>query len=152
VLFGLILAMVCGTLAVADARNIVALEQRAAEFGDRATRFALPAAALAGVLLGFVSVRLRRLEFASALHMGQSRRSQLACVLVETAVWSVAGLVLSGCTLVVAAHLGNPGNPGDVLGIGTPGLVASVPAALAGAVLALVRIREEYLFRYFKGR
>ncbi|GHC73246.1 hypothetical protein GCM10007079_07010 [Nocardiopsis terrae] len=124
----------------------------AAEFSDRITRFVPPATALAGLLLGFVSVRLRRLEFASALHVGQSRRSQLVTALLETGVWSTSGLVLAGCALVLASHAGNPGEPGAVLAVSGPGLVAAVPACLAGAALALAGVRERHLFRYFKER
>lgn len=124
----------------------------AAGFDGRITRFAAPSTVLAGLLLGFVAVRLRRLEFASALHVGQSRRSQLATTLLETGAWSAAGLVLAGCALVLASHLGHLGEPGDVLAVVGPGLLAAVPGCLAGAALALALVREEHLFRYFKDR
>ncbi|MEU0488107.1 hypothetical protein ABZ249_02685 [Nocardiopsis sp. NPDC006139] len=124
----------------------------AAAFAERPTRFAPPAAALAGLVLGFVAVRLRRLELAGALHVGVSRRALLAGTALETAVWSLAGLALAGCALVVAAHVGNPADPWDTVLIDVRGPVAAVLAALVGAAAATALVREEHLFRYFKDR
>ncbi|WP_017597054.1 ABC transporter permease [Nocardiopsis lucentensis] len=124
----------------------------AALFAERPTRFALPAAALVGLVLGFVSVRLRRLEMAGALHVGVSRRALLVGTVLEAAAWSLAGLALSLCALVVAAHVGNPADPWETFAVDVWGPVGAVPAVLAGAVAAVSMIREEHLFRYFKDR
>jgi hypothetical protein len=57
----------------------------AALYRHRITRFTpVVVVAVAGLLLGRVGVRLRRLEFASAMHAGVSRRALLFQVTVET--------------------------------------------------------------------
>ncbi|MEU3020444.1 MULTISPECIES: hypothetical protein [unclassified Nocardiopsis] len=124
----------------------------AAAFAERTTRFAAPAAVLVGFVLGFTAVRLRRLELASALHVGVSRRALLVQTSLETLLWAVAGLLLVGCALAVAVRLGNPADPWETLAVSAPTAVAAGAAALAGAVAAVCRVREEHLFRYFKDR
>ncbi|WP_017571339.1 hypothetical protein [Nocardiopsis halotolerans] len=124
----------------------------AAAFGERPTRFAAPAAALAGLVLGFVAVWLRRLELAGALHVGVSRRVLLAGTVLETSVWALAGLVLAVCALVVAAHVGNPADPWDAVAVDVRGPAAAVLTALFGASVAVFLVRERHLFRYFKDR
>ncbi|ASU85555.1 hypothetical protein CDO52_24585 [Nocardiopsis gilva YIM 90087] len=124
----------------------------AAEFSGRITRTTVPGAALAGLVLGFVAIRARRLEIAGALHVGQSRRALLATVVLETAAWSVAALALAACALLLAVVPNNPADPLHAFAIDIRGPAAAVPAALAGAVVALLLIRENHLFRYFKDR
>ncbi|MBB6170032.1 hypothetical protein HNR23_000092 [Nocardiopsis mwathae] len=124
----------------------------AAAFSERITRAAVPGAALAGLVLGFLAIRARRLEIAGALHVGQSRRALLAAVLLETAAWSVAALALAAFALLPAVGPNNPADPLQAFAIDIRGPAAAVPAALAGAVVALLLIREDHLFRYFKDR
>lgn len=122
------------------------------EFTDRVTRFAGPGCVLAGLLLGLVSVRLRRLEIAAALHLGESRAALLATLFLETAAWAVFALALAAAVLVLAAWLwSGSARPGLFL-LDIRGPVAGSLAALAGAWLALLRIREKHLFGYFKER
>lgn len=60
----------------------------AAGYMTRLTRW-MPLVGLAiGLLLGALSVRRRRLEYAGALHSGQSKGAQLLGVMVETMTWS----------------------------------------------------------------
>src|SRR5690606_16915969 len=56
-------------------------------YQERPTRFAPVAAVAAGLLLGLVGVRLRRLEIASAMHAGVTRRALRAQLGIETSVW-----------------------------------------------------------------
>ncbi|MFC7328884.1 hypothetical protein [Marinactinospora rubrisoli] len=123
-----------------------------AEFTGRATRFGLPACALAGLVLGFVAVRLRRLEYAGALHVGVSRRALLGSTVVETAAWSLAAFALAAGALVFAVTVGNPADRLEVYLIGIRGPLAAACAAQAGAVAALLLVREKHLFGYFKNR
>ena len=118
----------------------------------RMTRW-MPLIALAvGLLLGVMSVRRRRLEYAGALHSGQSKGAQLFGIAVETTVW--AGLATAAsCSLLAAACVRlAASDPLTVLGaaIRTPLalLAGTVCAALASGLL----IRESQLFRYFKNR
>ncbi|GAA3747148.1 hypothetical protein GCM10022225_33660 [Plantactinospora mayteni] len=122
------------------------------EFAGRPTRYAPHGCALAGLVLGFLAVRMRRLEIAGALHLGQSRRSLLATHLIETAAWSSAALLLAAAALVFGVVLGDTADPGSVYLIDIRGPVAATLAAHAGAVLALATIRERHLFGYFKNR
>jgi hypothetical protein len=122
------------------------------EFAGRPTRYALPGCVLAGLMLGFVAIWMRRLEIAGALHLGQSRRSLLATLVIETVGWSLVALVLAGCALVFGVIVGAAADPADVYLIDIRGPAAAAPATLVGAVLALLTIREKHLFRYFKNR
>ncbi|HEX8628650.1 MAG TPA: hypothetical protein VF755_10820 [Catenuloplanes sp.] len=122
------------------------------EFAGRPTRYALPGCALTGLLLGFVAIRLRRLEIAAALHLGQSRRALLATLLIETAAWSLIGLVLAACALVFGVLLGGAAGPLEVYLIDVRGPAAAALATLAGTVLASWTVRERQLFGYFKDR
>ncbi|RCV55489.1 hypothetical protein [Marinitenerispora sediminis] len=122
------------------------------EFTGRATRYGLPACALAGLVLGFVAVRLRRLEYAGALHVGVSRRALLGSTVVETAAWSLAALALSAGALALTVTVGNPADRLEVYLIDIRGPLAAVCAAQVGAVAALLLVREKHLFGYFKNR
>ena len=124
----------------------------ATAFTERITRWAAPTAAVAGAVLGFTAVRLRRLEWAGALHVGVSRRALLGTVALETAVWAPAGLALALCALVVAAHVGNPAHAWDTVAVTVPGVVAATLTAQVGALTAASLVRESHLFRYFKDR
>lgn len=122
------------------------------EFAGRPTRYALHGCVLAGLMLGFVAIRMRRLEIAGALHLAQSRRALLATLLIETAAWSFIAVVLAACALVFGVILWNPADPLSVYMIDIRGPAAAALAALIGAVLALFTIREKHLFGYFKNR
>lgn len=123
-----------------------------AEFTDRPTRYALPACALAGLLLGFVAIRMRRLEIAGALHLGEARRALAATLLVETAAWALAGFLLAAAALAAGVTIGTGSAALDVYLIDVRGPAAGALATLVGAVAALATIRERHLFAYFKDR
>jgi hypothetical protein len=121
-------------------------------FTGRPTRYALPACLLAGLVLGFVAIRLRRLEVAAALHLGESRRAVLATLLLETAVWSLTAVLLAACALVFGVLANNPGPALDVYLIDVRGPVLAAAGALIGALVACFTIQERHLFAYFKNR
>jgi hypothetical protein len=123
-----------------------------ASFAARPTRHALPGCLAAGLLLGFLAIRIRRLEIAAALHLGVTRRAVLATLLIETAAWAFAALALAACALVVGVTLHNPAPGADVYLIDIRGPVVTALATLGGAVLASATIREKHLFGYFKNR
>lgn len=122
------------------------------EFAGRTTRWALPGCVLAGLLLGFVAIRIRRLEMASALHMGESRRAILATVLIETAAWALGALVLAAAALAVGVTARNSADPVAVYLVDIRGPAAAASATLIGAVSALFTVHERHLFAYFKNR
>jgi hypothetical protein len=121
-------------------------------YQNRTSRYAPVAAAVAGLLLGFISVRLRRLELASVLHAGVTRAALVAQVCIETVGWLVAGLTISGPLIWFAVHLDNPLPASATVAPVLAGLVYAVVAAFAGALLALQLTREAHLFTYFKNR
>src|SRR5699024_5576289 len=124
----------------------------ATAFTERITRWAAPTAAVAGAVLGFIAVRLRRLEWAGALHVGVSRRALLGTVALETAASAPAGLVLSLFVLMLAPDAVRPASAGATVAVVVPGLVAaSIPAPLR-ALTAASLLRASHLFHYFKDR
>lgn len=121
-------------------------------FDTRLTGFALVLAALIGGLLGFSSIRMRRLENASNLHGGLRRADLIGMVAIETGAW-VAAASLVGVTvlLLLAQPIAAPDWwPTVVLAMRVPAAVAF--AALMGAAVAGFVVREHHLFRYFNER
>lgn len=129
------------------------------EFETRITRFASPLAAGVSFGLGWVSIRLRRLEHAAALHAGQSRSALMLGITLETAAWALLGAVLAGAislgafgVLATASSASDLSQLTTLIPIVAPALPAAGGAALIGAALAGIATREKHLFRYFKER
>lgn len=105
-----------------------------------------------GTVVGAVSVRLRRLELASALHAGV-RKSDLAGVLaVELSAllvtyWSVAAAVTS----VLVSSIAPEDKPTLLIQAFSAASTATVGLAI-GVYVALAVTRERHLFRFFKNR
>lgn len=67
---------------------------------------AIEAAGAGGaLLLGFVVIRIRRLDLAVALHVGQSRMAQLAQILIEVAPIGLAAAVMVGVGTVAGVSV-----------------------------------------------
>jgi hypothetical protein len=115
------------------------------------TRFAPLAVAMTSGLLGFVAVRRRRLQLASARHAGVRVPPLLLQSVVETAIWTLAGGAVGVVGVLALLTLSSPGEAGAVLPIGLRAL-SGAGATLLGAALATLSIRERHLFVYFKGR
>lgn len=121
-------------------------------FLDRPTRAAVPVAALVALGLGYLSVRLRRLQLASALHAGVTRADAVAIQLLEAAAWAGTACVIgAGFAAVAAVAL----TGGESLAVfralaGIP--LAGFAGALSGAAIAAVEAREKQLLRFFKER
>lgn len=117
----------------------------------RMTRWTPLVALGLGLLLGFVATRRRRLEYAGALHSGQSKGAQLLEISMETLVWAGLG-TLASCSLIVACCLRLSHDPAAVMlaSLRSPLMLfaGSLLAALAGGL----PIRQSQLFRYFKTR
>lgn len=105
-----------------------------------------------GALLGFTSIRVRRLELASTLHSGIPKVALALQIAFESLVWlAIALLPTLALILLVARQL----PPADWLAAFVPAvrtlLLASI-AAMAGAQVATLLTFERHLFRYFKSR
>ena len=123
-----------------------------AAYRERNSRIAAVVSCVAGMLLGVVSVRRRRLEFAGALHAGERRGPQLLGIMLETVAWAALGGALSaGILLVYCARWGLSDTAALWLAaIRSPG--SAVFGAVSAALIAGATIRESQLFRYFKDR
>ncbi|MCS4277845.1 hypothetical protein M2390_003060 [Mycetocola sp. BIGb0189] len=121
-------------------------------FGGRLTTAAVPAGALAGLVIGFVMVRIRRLELASARHSGISPGAQALILLGEALVpAAVAVLIALTATLVLTGLSGIP-DPSALRGLAVRICVVFVPAVVLGVIAGALTTRERQLFRYFKSR
>jgi hypothetical protein len=119
---------------------------------DRPTRWAIPLNAAIATGLGYVSIRLRRLTTASALHARVAATDIVALHLLETAAWSFSAAMVGTGVAAVVSRVASPDDPAALLHIllGVP--VAGVFGALLGSVLATLLISERQLFRYFLDR
>jgi hypothetical protein len=125
---------------------------------ERSTRPLSFAAPVLSALLAVIAVRMRRLELASARHIGVRRRDLTAQVTIEAALWAGAGAVLSLAAIYLLAAMTATGR--DLVTISphaawlwgariTVCAWATTVLATAGTV-ATVRART--LFRYFRER
>ncbi|MFT4050991.1 MAG: hypothetical protein QM677_01935 [Microbacterium sp.] len=123
-----------------------------ADYQNRATRYAWVGTAVAAFVLGFTAARRRRLEYASALHAGQSRTAQIAGVAIETLTWAGVAAILSiGATHALAAWFAT--DDAILLAeIQLTGPLTAIVTATVGAVIGAALTRETHLFRYFKER
>jgi hypothetical protein len=124
-----------------------------AEFSGRLTKPAPIAAVVLGLALGFAAVRLRRLELAAALHARVPRAALTWQVLLETAVWTGAAVIVTVPVLWwLAAGAGLPADQVSTWVIGMRTVLAGAGAVLVGAVVGALATREKHLFKYFKER
>ncbi len=118
----------------------------------RATRLSALAGAGLGMIIGFWGAFGRRLEMASALHAGVSRRALMAVLLIESGLWlTISGIVSLAVGVLAARHLGHD--------LRTTLALSSFQIALAvvlggfvGTWTAFAAIKENQLFSYFKTR
>lgn len=105
-----------------------------------------------GLLLGFVSVRLRRLELASAQHAGVSRPAQVATQLTQGLVWIIAGSVFASPAVATLALGDNPADTPVLLVTALRPMAVAALGAVGGIVAATIATRQKHLFRYFTNR
>lgn len=110
------------------------------------------AAAFASFALGFLLVRLRRLELAAAMHAGLSRSTLVTQVLLESAGWLLPAISLATPGLILASSSGNPGGAWAAYFPAARTVALACLSVLAGTACGVVATRERHLFRYFKAR
>lgn len=104
------------------------------------------------VVFGAFSVRRRRLEYAGALHSGQSKGAQLLEITAETMIWS--GLACASSAALLSAYCVRMSSA-DAMTVWL-GAMRTPCAIFAGvmvsSMLVGMTIRETQLFRFFKQR
>ncbi len=124
-----------------------------AQYAGRTTRWVGLLVPASGFVLGYVATRLRRLEYASALHAGVSRRDLCVTAVVETLAWVLPAVAAATAVVaVVASRLTDPANALDLVAGQLPALAATLVTAPLGVLAALTLTRESHLFAYFKER
>ncbi|MFV0407790.1 MAG: hypothetical protein ACK5LN_13385 [Propioniciclava sp.] len=122
------------------------------QFRSRITVWAPVAALLAGIAVGYGSIRTRRLELSAAQHAGVSGSAQLLQLLLESMVWAIAAGILTIPVLVLAANGLAWADARPLAALGALSPLGAVLGSLAGTALGAARIRERDLFKHFKDR
>ena len=121
-------------------------------FLDRTTRGAAPLTGLIALLLGYVAIRLRRLQLASALHSGVKRLDLLTMQLVEACVWSVPAVLVGLSAAATATQLVPDGDQHALFLSVLSGSLAGFVGAIIGTAVGTITTSEKHVFRYFKDR
>lgn len=120
-------------------------------FEERITRHAAALALLLGLGLGYLSVRTRRIHFASALHAGVRRTSLAAIIALEILSWTAPAAILTASTAAVLIATGATDADASAL-LAAQIAIPAVIGPYLGAAVGLALTRERHLFRYFKDR
>ena len=118
----------------------------------RLTRQAPLAGIVIGVVAGYVSIRIRRLEIASNLHARLPRTDLVWQHLLEALVWVGSASIITTAGLLWAARWGNPDPSLATWFIGCRTVLAAAASALIGVLAGVMTAREKHLFRYAKER
>ncbi|TRW44395.1 hypothetical protein FJ693_13780 [Georgenia yuyongxinii] len=110
------------------------------------------AAAAIAALLAYAGVRLRRLELASARHVGMTQSSLVGIAVAEISLWLAPACVLALTALAFAATWGNPDPPDAAWAAGARTVAAAAAAWILTAGITTATIRETRLVRYFQQR
>jgi hypothetical protein len=121
-------------------------------FASRATEWAPLVAAMAGVALGYLAIRLRRLEIASSRHAGVRFPDVIAQVGIETSFWAAATSIVGLSILWMFTRWAGTVGIDQIVLISSRSILGASTAAVVGGILAAASTRERHLFRYFKER
>jgi len=121
-------------------------------FTTRLTRFVPIVLLIAGLALGFVLTLTRRLEYASALHAGQSKGDQLATCTLETAAWAVPATLVAIISIWTTARALSMQDIPGLMAVDVRGPLLALIGAMLGALIGCAIAREKHLFRLFKAR
>ncbi|NYD67352.1 hypothetical protein [Agromyces atrinae] len=124
----------------------------AARFESRLTALAPVVALVAGAVVATLAVRRRRIELASHLHAGVTRRDMTLVMGIEAAVWGVAATLLTASAGVIAAHTMSSDDRAAIVVLSARIAVALFGGVIGGTLAASATIRERHLFAYFKDR
>lgn len=111
----------------------------------------IPVAVLAAGIIGWIAVRSRRSELASALHSTVNRTDLAIIVALQTLFWSLPTAITALAASYVAISLLPPG-PDPISPVVAGIAAASLAGVLAGAMIATLTIRSDRLFTYLRDR
>lgn len=121
-------------------------------YEQRITRF-LPA--IVGIVvcgIGFVMIRIRRLDYASALHARVARHDVFLIIVIGTMYWLLPTLILLEMFSVLMSEILVRSVDETALLLANRNIVTIPVALMIGIVIAWQLTREKHLFRYFKTR
>jgi hypothetical protein len=119
-------------------------------YRQRITQWSGTGVGLVAAFIGFVALRARRVELASALHDRMSKVDLGAVVCAETVTWVAPPVVLTFVT--GAAYFAHQGEMEVGLVLGARIATLMVAGAFAGVGLGVALTRERDLFLYAKDR
>ena len=119
------------------------------QFNERITRLAGPVALFGGAVLGYLFVRLRRLELAAARHSGVRPVDQAAQLGIEATLATAAVWILSIPAIAYATR-GSADYALIIIGL-KPLLIAGI-TFITSASLSSFGTKEMHLYKYFKSR
>lgn len=121
-------------------------------FGERLSRWALPIAVVAVGFLAMVAVRARRLECATALHLGVRKIDVLRIALGEAFLWLLPSALVSLAVAAVYAVTGVRVDAWENFAFAMLIPLATTASGLLGTAVSVLSVKESELFTYFKGR
>ncbi|OZG48766.1 hypothetical protein [Bombiscardovia coagulans] len=123
------------------------------QYQKRASKYITIVLPFAALLIGFISVRIRRIEIADDLHCGISRSNLWAINALEALSWSLPAVLFSSAALFLMVRtVRNQSDAMQLCSVELPALLAALVLSQVGIVMALVSIKADHLFRYFKER
>ena len=123
------------------------------QYQQRISRYLTLITPLAALLIGFITVRSRRIELADNLHMGQSKTSLWVTNAIETLAWSLPAVTAAaGMLTLIVAVASDAGNAATIATVQAPALALSLITAQLGSTTELTAITATKLFTYFKNR
>ena len=105
-----------------------------------------------GMVIGSISVRRRRLEYAGALHSGQSKAAQLLEIGVETCIWAGLATFSSGCIMAAVCTRFVASGWLEVFQASVRSPLSLFAGIMVTVLCVSALIRESQLFKYFKSR
>jgi hypothetical protein len=121
-------------------------------YDSRETKYLGVLVLLVCALLGFVFIRIRRLEIASWLHVSMKKADALKICLLEISPIILLTLFASAPTFLFAYIGADPSDFPAYLFLALRIFLASAIGLLLGTTLGIVATKERHLFKYFKER
>ena len=121
-------------------------------FQNRITKWAPILAAAVCLIVGFMSIHIRRLHIASALHTGLLRKDMRRILALETFAWLTVGIFITLTAAFTLVMTDMPADRAILLTIMARTTLLAAIGAIAGAIFAWLTIREKQLFNYYKNR